>query len=208
PSWPGRLGWCLAAAAAWGQLAAAHFSVGLIMGTAAAVALFAAKAWQRTNDRRVVLAGVAVLIVAVPLVNLAFLLPRLAYLPRTSISLGYERMQQLSAQLAGLPAPPPSVGPGASLAWPLKLATSPGAHVGALALVFVFCAAWTRRHRPLAVAFAIYAAVLSVLSLHRVAAVTPRAIRSWKIVDLYLHTPQWLAYGAVLGVCVLAAIGM
>jgi hypothetical protein len=208
PTWAGRLGWCLATAAAWGQLAAAHFSIGLILGSAAMVALMAAKAWQRRSDYRSLLAQDAVLVGALPLVNLAYLLPRLVYLPRTSISLGYERLQELSAQLAGLPSSRFEIGQGAAPAWPLKLATSPGAHLGALALVFVFSAWWLRRHRPLVVSFFVFAVVLYLFSLDRVARVIPGGIRSWKPVDLYLHNPQWLGYGVVVALSVLAGIGL
>ena len=99
-----RLGWTAATALAWGQLAAAHFSTGLAMGSLAVITYLAARivADARTGEVRArdSLKVVALLVVAVPLVNLAFLLPRLLYLPRTSIGLGYDRLETLSRSLS------------------------------------------------------------------------------------------------------------
>ena len=65
------------------------------------------------------------LVLGLPAVNAAYLLPRLALTPQTSLGLGYERLSQLSAQLLGR-ASPPFPGQATAPTWPLDLATFPG----------------------------------------------------------------------------------
>ena len=144
-SWPTRLVWGGLTAAAWGQLAAAHFSVGLIIGTGAVLAYMLAKVWENTRSRTWSrgrgLLLVFLLVCLFGVINLAYLLPRLAYMSETSLGLGYTKLDALAVQLAGLPARAPPLGATAGPAWPLKLATPPGAYAGlALALSFAgFC---------------------------------------------------------------------
>lgn len=203
PGWR-RVLWTLAAAITWGQLAAAHFSVGLVMGSLAVVT-YLVVAWRRDPAS---LGPIAWLLVAAPLVNLAFLAPRLAYLPGTSLGLGYARLQAIVDALGRRPAHPFPVGPAALPTWPLKFATSPGGHLGAVALVLALAAFWSSRHRPLAVGFAVFGAICYVLSLRRVASLVPNSLRGSRPAAFYLHDPQWFAYAAVLAVAVLAAIGL
>src|SRR5207253_1290784 len=49
----------------------------------------------------------ALVLVALPVVNLAYLLPRLAYLPHTTLGLGYQKLDALAGQLSGGPQPLP-----------------------------------------------------------------------------------------------------
>src|SRR5438067_143185 len=92
-TWSRRTWWALAVALAWGQVAGAHMAQGLAVATLALVAYLAYRLGGNARDRAmtgkqvVMLAGL--LVVALPLVNLAVFLPRLAYLGRTTIGLGY-----------------------------------------------------------------------------------------------------------------------
>src|SRR6266568_4429030 len=114
-AWPGRLAWLTATAIAWGQVAAAHLSNGLVIATLALVVFVAVRLGadlrgrRRTGRGSVALMGL--LVAALPLVNLAGLVPRLAYLSRTSLSLGYRGIQVRAAELAGRHPFPFEVGP-------------------------------------------------------------------------------------------------
>src|SRR2546426_12530944 len=90
-SWPARLGWLAAVAVAWGQLAGAHMSNGLLMGTAALLLYVAVRIASavRAGEWRTNVLAAALLVPALPLVNLAVFLPRLPYIHRTSLGLGY-----------------------------------------------------------------------------------------------------------------------
>ncbi|HEY3209471.1 MAG TPA: YfhO family protein [Actinomycetota bacterium] len=197
-TWPGRIGWALLAALAWGQLAAAYFSHGLILGTAAVAFYVGAKAWSgaRAGTRRgrgsLVLAGLLALTFIG--VNLAFLLPRLAYVPETS----YGRVVSGPAQLGPAPSP----------LWPLKLATSPGGYLGMATLVLALAAPWSRRHRPLAIAFGAFGILSYALGVDRVAPTLARAVEGVPVLDFYAHFPGRFSLGLFLAIPVLAAIGL
>ncbi len=212
-SWPSRLLWCLLAALAWGQLAAAHFSVGLLLGSATLVAYFGATvwvAWRRDGRLRgrdaLILAGL--LAAALLAVNAGYLWPRLAYLRETNLSLGYARLQRLGAQLAGKAPPTSTMGFATDPKWPLKFSTTSGVHLGAIPLGLAFAGWWSRRLRPLVVAFSVLGALCYVLSLRWTALRTPVRFRSLRLVDLYLHNPQWFGLALALIIAVLAAVGL
>src|SRR5205823_3682198 len=107
-SWPARLGWLLATAAAWGQLAGAHMSNGLLMGTAALFLFIAVRlaSAARAGEWAAPLAAAGLLVLALPLVNLAVFLPRLPYVHRTSLGLGYLALKHSSEALQGQPLRP------------------------------------------------------------------------------------------------------
>jgi hypothetical protein len=206
-----RLAWCGATALAWGQLAAAHFSVGLAMGTGVLGAYVVAKVWDRrllaqVGDRRSILVLGALLLPAFVLVNMAYLLPRLGYLPRTNLGLGYAALDRLSVELSGttvrraIPASSPD--------WPLKFATTPGAHLGALPLGVMFSALFSKRFRPLAGGLAIIGLLFYVLTLRSVASQVAEHAASSRMADLYLHSPEWWGYGLLLIIAVLSALGL
>ncbi len=210
---PGRFLWCALTAMAWGQLAAAHFSVGLVIGTGAIAAYLAATAvelrqaptWSgwRTAGWIGLLGGSLVC------VNLAFLLPRLAYVPQTNLGQGYGQLQRLSSLLAGTKPMPLRIGYTARAGWPLKLATSPGTHLGAVALALAFGGFWSasKRLRGLAISFGVFGAISYLLSLGAVASRVPQGMRSFRAFDFYLHGPNWFGYGLILAIAVLAALG-
>jgi hypothetical protein len=210
--WSSHLVWGLLAALAWGQLAAAHFSAGLLMGTMALVAFLVAKIFGPARVRRLSIGKglllAAVLVVSLPLVNVAFLLPRLAYTSQTDLGLGYGKLAQLGAHLVGQRAPPFQPGPANSPSWALLLAVSPGAHLGAVALVLSFAGWWSKRYRHLVVAFTVVGVTAYLLSLKVVADAVPEWMRPWRPVDLYLHQPQWFSILVILCLAVLGAIGL
>src|SRR5207249_358888 len=72
-TWPARIGWSIAVALAWGQLAGAHMSNGLLMGTSALLLYVVVRlvADARAGRAGASLAAVALLLVALPTVNLA-----------------------------------------------------------------------------------------------------------------------------------------
>ncbi len=214
-TWPGRILWAALAALAWGQLAAAHFSVGWIMGTLGlAIYLIAKLATGLRSSgtgpgppRRTAAGSVGVLLLSMAFLNLAYFLPRLEYLGRTSLGLGYANLQRTTLHLTGhdvLRLQHPPSGP----TWPLKLATTPGAHVGALVLALAFAGWWSKRHRPLVVAFTVFGAICYVATQRIVAAHVPSFLRSSRLLDVYLHSPEWFGYEMLLAMAVLGAIGI
>lgn len=210
-TWPARLAWAGLVAAAWGQVAAAHMSHGLILATGILVFYAVAKSLAevragRTGRQMLVVAGL--LVAALPLVNLAFFLPRLAYLPRTTLALGYDRLETLGNQLAGRPPSPAPLGAAVSPPWVLGFATSPGAYLGTTALALSFAGWWLRRNRYLVMTFTAFAAFSYFLSLRIVASAVETNLSWLPLSDLYLHEPARLRYGVLLALPVLAAAGV
>lgn len=205
PELPARLAWALWTALAWGQLAGAHFGVGLAMGTGALLAYLGAAlvATRRTVREAAGLLGL--LAAATATVNLAVLVPRLAFLRETALARGYAGLVERAAALGH-----PALGAfreGTAPAWPLQLGLSHGASLGAL-VALTFCGFGVRRLRPLVTAFAAYGAVAYVLSLDAVADRIPAPVRTWAPVDAYLHRPEWTGYGVLLALAVLGAAGV
>ena len=211
--WPARLAWLAAAALALGQVGAAHFSHGLVIGTAALLAYITAKAitdaltgrrsWQRS-------AGLALLLLTGLLaINLAFLVPRLAYLPRTSQSLGYQRLDALTLSLSG------GEGNGDAIAglklngaWPLTLALSPGVYAGAVALGLSFAAFWARGRQIVAAGFAVFGAGSYLLTVKPVYEFITATFGSSTFTGLYMHSPRRFQFGLLLALPVLAGLGL
>src|SRR5206468_11034868 len=86
---------------------------------------------------------VGLVIVALPLVNLAFLLPRLSYLPETPLALGYRTLRAQITQLVGRPQPLLGTG-GYRPRFPLEFGVAGDGYLGAIALGLVF-AGWRQR---------------------------------------------------------------
>jgi hypothetical protein len=211
-AWPARLAWTAATGLAWGQAAAAHLSNGLVIATLALLVFVAVRVGADVRARRrggrPALALAGLLVAALPLVNLAGLVPRLAYLSRTTLSLGYRGIQVRAAELAGRHPFPFRVGPSSHPDWPLGLTSAPGSYVGAAALVLALAAWGSRRHRSLAVAFALVGCVSYALSIRAVASwLAPHLVGS-TIGQFYLHEPERFRFGTILAVPVLAAIGL
>lgn len=209
---PARLVWGLLAALAWGQLAAAHPSVGLAFGSltvgAYAIARAASDVRAGRSSARGAGATLFLWLVSLPIVNAAYLLPRLAYVPQTSLGLGYARLQQLVATLAGKPPGALHVGGTAVPAWPLIFAGAGRDGIGGMALVAAFAAFASRRHRTLAIAFGIAGVICYALSLGAVARRVPSWLARTKLGDFYLHAPHWFGYGVVLVLATLVGLGV
>jgi hypothetical protein len=209
-TWPARLGWIALVAAAWGQLTATFLSAGALVGTGAlaAYAIYRLPTEIRAGrlGRAQAAVLVALLLAALPAVNLAYLLPRLAYAPETSLGLGYDGLRDLLRELTGRTGEVVgrTTGPG----WPLRLTNSPGAYFGAIPLLLSFGAFWVRRYRLLATSLAAYGAVFYLLGVRTVAEGIEPIIRSWPLADFYLHQPERLRYGMILAVALLAGLGI
>lgn len=211
PTWSARLVWLAATALAWGQVAASQATVGSLIGTIALVAYLIARLpvevrrGSLVSRHAILFAGLALL--ALPAVNLAFLLPRLAYSSHTSLAMGYGTLQKLSLELTGQ-ASPPFPGLSTGLAWPLNFATVPGVYLGSAILGLSFAGWWSTRFRYLAAAFSAYGGLCYVLGLHLVADHIPARIASIWIVDQYLHEPYWFSFGLLISLAVLGAVGL
>lgn len=212
PTWAGRIGWAAATALAWGQLAAAHMSHGLIIGTGILLAYGLARATREVREgrraRRDALVLAALLLAALPLVNLAFFLPRLAYLPRTSLAQGYQRLADLAAMLSGRQAGFLRPGFSATWPWPFTFSTSTGVYLGAATLGLSFAGAWSRRYRHLLVALGAYAGICYVLSLRGFAELVAPVARALPFGDFYLHEPSRFRYGVLLALVVAIPLGV
>src|SRR6266545_6228967 len=197
-TWGRRFGWTLLAALAWGQLAGAYFSHGLILGTAAVAFYVGAKGlWGarvgRVRGKDPLLLG-GLLAVTFIGTNLAFLLPRIAYVSETS----YGRVVSGPLQLGPAPSP----------LWPLKLATAPGGYLGMAALVLALAAPWSRRHRRLAVGFGLFGVISYLIGVDGIAPTLARAVEGVPVLDFYAHFPGRFSLGLFLALPILAAIGM
>ncbi len=210
-TWPGRLTWMVLAAVSWGQIAASHLTVGLVLGTGAVAAYLASVVFPRPRGRAAApyqpLALVVVLATAFVAVNLAYLIPRLAYAGSTNLSLGWSRLSKTSEQLVGV-ASPQFPGLTAGPRWPLRFATVPGRYAGAVALMMAFPALWSRRRRPMALGLMVYGLVCYLASLKWLVAKIPQRFQSLTIMDQYLHDPIWMGFGLLIALAALAGLGL
>ena len=209
----GRLAWLALAALAWGQVAAAHLSHGLVMATALALAYVAARlaADVRAGTRtwRAALALGACFAAFLPLANLAILVPRFALISRSSLRAGYGALQGTLARIAGVqdrPIPTTGVWSG----WPFALASTPGAYLGAATLLLAPMAFRDRTRRPLALAVGLVAlgGYLATLTLLVGWTVLRELVLRLPFGDVYLHNPGRLRYLAFLTVPLLGAMGL
>ena len=211
--WPARVAWVAVTALAWGQLAAAHLSQGLIIGSAAVVSFIAASVVRDVRSGRATWKEtslvIGLLVVAIPLANLAFLLPRLVYLPRTTLHLGYGRLDALARSLGSNPTQSgPSETGTLAPTFPLRLGAAPGLYAGAVALALSFAGWWSKRHRALVTAFSIFGAISYVVSLGAVShALQGPASRSF-LGQFYLHAPGRFVFGLLVAIPVLAGAGV
>jgi hypothetical protein len=206
-----RVGWLVAAAVAWGQIAASHLGVGLLIGTGALAALIGAKLAVAVRRYRAQARTLALaLLPMAPVfaaVNLAWFLPRLALLPKLSLGDGYRELRLLALKLIHV-ATPPFPGQGTGPAWLIDLSTTPGRYLGGGVLLTSFAGLWSRRHRPLAIAFSLVGLFSYLASLRVVAGHVPSPIGRLFIVDSWLHAPHWMSFGVLLAVAVLGSLGV
>jgi hypothetical protein len=211
--WPRRLLWTLLVALAWGQILVAHPSNGLVVGTLALLLYLAVaiagdlRAGRRTAPGTV--GAVAILVVALPAVNLFAILPRAAGLAGTTEALGYARMAAISRGFSGsafdgLVFPHGFLPP----TWPLGFARSPGLYLGMAALVLAFAGWFVRPRRGLVAAFSALGAACYLLTLGPVARVVEDLSGRSRGASLYLHAPNQFDFGVMLAVAVLAGLGL
>jgi hypothetical protein len=210
-NWPSRLAWLLATALAWGQLAAAHLSDGLVVGTGA-LACFAAvrlvrdvRAHVRSSNQALAVAGL--LLVALPAVSLAVLLPRLSYIPETSLGQGYHTLQEVVARLTGRPLAPIVIG-GYGPTFPFSFIAWGDVYLGATALALAFAGWRAKKHRGLWISFLAFAVISYVVGLHGVAKVVTPAVGDSLIATFYSHAVHRLSWGLIVAIPVLAAVGV
>jgi hypothetical protein len=210
--WGPRLVWLALTAIAWGQIAAAHLSHGLVTGTALLVVYVVFRLASRAGDGRDWRRAAAMLVVllgSLAAVNLAYLLPRISYLPHTSLGLGYAQLNDLAARLSGQPPPPVRPGEGLFVGadWPFGLASAPGAYLGAAALALSFAGLWSKRHRGLTIMLLSFGFAFYVLSLHGVATRIGPHITWVPFADFYVHAPVRFRYGVIAVLPLLTGIG-
>jgi Bacterial membrane protein YfhO len=212
-TWPRRLGWLALGAVAWGQVASAHLSHGLIVCTGLAGAYVLARSMHEARSgstpRRVVLSYAVLFLAFLPLANLAVLVPHLALIPHTSLRGGYSVLGGTLARISGVedrPIPMNGIWGG----WPFALAGTPGAYAGAAVLLAIPASLRIRRLRYLTAAFAMATTAAYVLTL--TAFVRTGWIRNLLLRlpfgDVYLHNPGRLRYLVILVAPVLGALGI
>jgi hypothetical protein len=208
-----RLPWLALAAFAWGQVAAAHLSHGLAICTGLLVAYIVARAIRDTRagalTRRGAIAFSAGFVAFLPVANLAILIPRLELIARSSLHAGYGVLGGTVVDAAGVlerPIPEHGVWSG----WPLALASTPGAYVGAAILLALPFAFRDRPRRFLAwgVGIAALVAYLMTLTVFVGAGWFRAIVLRLPYGDVYLHNPGRLRYAAYLAVPILGAIGV
>ncbi len=207
-----RLPWLALAALAWGQVATAHLSHGLLMCTGLVTAYVVARAVRDVRSGALergtaVLLGLGFL-AFLPLANLAILVPRFALLGRSSLAGGYGALEGTVAGSTGLDQPIPTEGVWS--AWPLALASTPGAYVGAAILLALPLALRDRPRRHLAIAFGALLGIgyLLTLSILVGAGWFRSLVLALPFGDVYLHNPGRLRYLAFLVVPILGAVGV
>jgi hypothetical protein len=209
--WGGRLGWLLAAGLAWGQVAAAHFSDGTAIATTAVAIYVVARSITQVRrgalDWRPAVGRALLLFPTLALVNLAFIVPRLSYLPRTSLGLGYSRLDRLSWHFTGHSGHTLFTGYQLGPGWPFDLLRSPGLYVGAAALAVVALGWSSRQHRAVVAAFTGFAGVCYVLSINPVA-IRLKTLASSAIGAAYLHAPSRLRLAVLLAIAALVGYGV
>jgi hypothetical protein len=210
-----RVWWLALAAFAWGQVAAAHLSHGLVMCTALAFAYALARSAREVRAGRTTpLLGAAVTIAFfafLPLANLALLIPHVALAERSSLRGGYTSLGATLARVAGTddqgrPLPTSGVWSG----WPFALASAPGAYVGAAILLCIPAAIRARGLRYLVAAFLGVGAAAYLLTLNLLVGSEwfRTVLLELPFGDVYLHNPGRLRYIALLIAPVLGAVGL
>ena len=210
-TWPSRLGWLAVAAVSWGQIAASNLSDGLVIGTTALAAYLLARligdVRRGARTRRQAWALVGLIALAFPSVTLAYTVPRLLYLPHTSIGLGYHGLYDLSKQLTGHKTYGLVYGSGTGDIWPLRLALAPGVYLGAAALVLAFGGWRATGRRALFVAFAAYGGFSYFFMIEHTVGLLPHWFLASSVGGFYLHDPSRFRFGLLLALAVCAALG-
>jgi hypothetical protein len=208
-----RIPWLALSAFAWGQVASAHLSHGLVMATALMLAYVVARGVREaragTLPVRTILLLSAGFVLFLPLANLAILLPRFSLLARSTLADGYGALEGTLPRAAGVQDRPiPTDGLWA--AWPFAFGAAPGGYLGAAMLVCLPMAFRDAARRFLVIAFAAVAVGGYVLTSSLL--IGAGWFRSLALAlpfgDVYLHNPGRLRYLFFLIVPVLGAVGV
>ena len=209
-----RLAWLALAAFAWGQVATAHLSHGLVMATGLVVAYVVARGIREVR-RGAIRPWAAVgwslaLLAFLPLANLAILVPHFAVLARSSLADGYGAIEGTVARTRATAENLPIPATGIWGAWPLALASTPGGYLGAAVLLFAPFALRDAARRYLVAGLAAVGVVAYLLT--NTLLVGAGWFRTFALAlpfgDVYLHNPSRLRYLAFLIVPALGAIGI
>ena len=206
--------WLALTAFAWSQIAGAHMTNGLLMGTAVLLLYVVVRSalQVRTGQRgaRAAVAMGASLLLTLPVLSAAVFIPRLALLPRTSIGHGYLELARLAARLSGTRGASPLAARGVGPWWGTSFARGPGGYVGALAVLLGPVALASRRWRLPAGAFAVAGLAGYLLNLD--ALVASPQLRDMAldlgVGELWLRSPARFRYPLVLAFAALAGYGM
>jgi len=208
-----RLGWLALAAFAWGQVASAHLSHGLVMATGLAFAYVVARAIRETHlgalaPRSATLLATGFL-AFLPLANVAIWFPHLDAIAASSLADGYEALEGTLPRVAG-GQDGPIASSGIWAGWPFALASTPGAYVGAVTLLCVPFAIRDAARRHLVGAFAVVAVISYLLTITLLvgAGWFRSLVLALPFGDVYLHNPGRLRFIAFLIVPALGAIGI
>ncbi|HJS27096.1 MAG TPA: hypothetical protein VJ913_08230 [Actinomycetota bacterium] len=208
-----RIPWLALAAFAWGQVASAHLSHGLVMATALMLAYVVARAVRevRTGASRArpILLLSACFVLFLPLANLAILLPRFSLLGRSTLADGYGALEGTLPRAAGAQDRPiPTMGLWAG--WPFAFAAAPGGYLGAGMLVCIPMAFRDAARRFLVVTLAAVAVggYLLTSSLLIGAVWFRDLVLALPFGDVYLHNPGRLRYLLFVIVPILGAVGI
>ena len=212
-AWPGRLAWLALGAFGWSQIAAAHMSHGLVMGTFMVASYLICGLGSDVRAGRisaVAAVGRACLFIgALPLTALPILYPHLSFIRSSSLGSGYGALADVGkGSSAGQEAPLQTGGTWAG--WPFSYAVSPGPYAGAVILLAVPAALRSRKHRDLAlgVGLALAIAYISTLDLLLARAWFQHLMLKLPFGDVYVHNPGRFRYVAVLAIPLLGAIGL
>jgi len=206
----GRVLFGVFTALAWGQAAAAHLSHGLVVTTAVLVIYLLVKAISRERGegpRAHPIMFVALPLLALPLVNLAYLMPRLAYLPRTTMSIGYNGLDLAASRLSNLPLQHLADQWAMGASWVGGLATTPGTYLGACTFVLAL-SAFRSRHRSAVIALAVLGGLCWVASLEVVATALAPIFERVPFGDFYLHAPGRFGIGTLFALAALSGFGI
>lgn len=207
-----RFLWMALAALAWSQVATAHLSHGLAMGTALAIAYVVGRAIHEvragTLPTRTAVVFALGFLAFLPLASLAILLPRFVLLERSSLRAGYAALEGTVARASAMDRPIPDHGIWS--AWPLALASTPGAYLGAATLLALPFALRDHGRRFLVASFAAAGVVGYLLTLTLVvgAGWFRALVLAIPFGDVLLHNPGRLRFLAFLVVPVLGAVGV
>lgn len=211
--WFARLGWLALGALAWGQVASAHLSHGLLVSMAVVTAYVASRTIhdiRAGGSQAAAAVGLALLFLAfLPIANLAILVPRFALIPNTSLRGGYAALGGTLARISGVEDRPLPTS-GIWSAWPVSLASAPGAYAGAAVVLSIPAAFRARGYRFLTTAFVAAGGVAYALTLDLFvgAGWFRDLVLRLPYGDVYLHNPGRLRYLVLFVGPVLGAIGL